>query len=74
MCTECGDKKPDGVEVTPDMVKAGLVALLSYDIHEPEKGELARAVREIFIEMDGVRRTGRPSASVEHRLWLVSDL
>jgi hypothetical protein len=44
------------VEITPEMVEAGLITLYEFDIGQPTDHEMRRAVRAVFVSMLQRRR------------------
>ena len=53
MVTESGDRPTltDEIEITPEMIEAGLSELWNHDITEPRESEMREAVRAVYFAM-----------------------
>ena len=52
------DNKPEKraeVEITPEMIEAGLECLWGFPVTEPTEGEMREAVKAVFIAMLAAR-------------------
>lgn len=55
----------DEIEITPEMIEAGLEALYGFPITEPTEAEMRVAVAEVFRTMARLRRPPRESNSTD---------
>lgn len=44
------------IEITPEMIAAGVDALYQFDINEPTQAEMEHAVRSVFVVMFEARK------------------
>lgn len=48
----------DEIEITPEMIEAGLAELWNHDITEPREDEMREAVRSVYSAMHKSRASG----------------
>lgn len=62
MARKTGAPEMDEVEITPEMIEAGLEELYKHPVMEPDDGTMREAVKCVFKRMMASRRLSRRTA------------